>query len=180
MENNSTFDAANDAFFADFIKCISTEPDEIEVVDASLCLITNEPLKKYAIRLNCGHCFNYEPLSNAIFQYKKDLKNNTNFVDADTLCPYCREKTVGLLPYVPISEKINGVNMPHKHSFGEKSCKHVMMNKKECGRKCYFDKCHLHLETNDNVVIMCKGITKAGTPCKNKASVENYCKLHSK
>jgi hypothetical protein len=180
MENNLTFDAANDAFFADFIKCISTEPDDVEVVDTSCCLITNEPLKKYAIRLNCGHTFNYEPLYNAIHEYKQDMMMNNGPV-ADTHCPYCRERTEGLLPYVPTSEKAYGVNMPHNHSFGKNLCKHVMRNKKECGRKCYFDKCHLHLEINDNLVTMCKGITKAGNPCKYKASTtENYCKLHSK
>jgi len=180
MDNNLTFDAANEAFFSDFMKCVSSEQDELEVVDTSLCLITNEPLKKYAIRLNCGHTFNYEPLSNAIFQYKQDIKNITNLVDPNTHCPYCREKTVGLLPYVPISEKIHGVNMPHKYSFGSNVCKHKMSLKKECGRKCYYDKCYLHLDMKD--VVVCKGLTKAGLPCKNKArsNVVNYCKLHSK
>jgi hypothetical protein len=177
----TTFDDANNAFFADFMKCISTEQDDEQVQDVSLCLITNEPLKKYAIRLKCGHTFNYEPLSAAIRQYKLDAKSYINRIDPNTHCPYCREKTDGLLPYVPTAEKIHGVNVPHKRSFGENLCNHMMLNKKECGRTCYFDKCYLHLEQVDPNVVMCIATTKAGTPCKNKAStVENYCKMHSK
>jgi len=84
-----------------------------------------------------------------------------------------------LLPYVSISEKIQGVNMPHNHSFGTNTCKHKMSSKKECGRTCYYEKCYMHIDSPD--AIMCNGITKAGTPCKNKASTsENYCKLHQK
>lgn len=174
----ANFDDANDAFFSDFMKCISTEEENIQQ-DVSLCLITNEPLEKYAIRLNCGHSFNYLPLANAIHQYKLDQTKNGGFIDGNTYCPYCREKTVGLLPYAPVSFKIQGVNMPHKHSFGTNSCKHKMSSKKECERTCYYDKCYIHIETPD--AIMCKGVTKAGNPCKNKAtSVENYCKLHLK
>jgi hypothetical protein len=176
----ATFNDANDAFFSDFMKCISTEQDYEQVEDASLCLITNEPLKEYAVRLNCGHSFNNEPLTFAMYQYKLDQKNNNGLLDCNTYCPYCREKTEGLLPCTPKSDKITGVNMPHKHSFGTNACKHMISSKKDCGRKCYYDKCHIHLGMHDT--IMCKGITKAGTPCKNKASssVVNYCKLHNK
>lgn len=178
----TTFNDANEAFFADFMKCISTEQDDEPVEDASLCLITNEPLKEYAVRLNCGHSFNYEALASAIFEYKNDQMRNHIIVGKDTYCPYCREKTQGLMPCTPKSEKITGVNMPHKYSFGTNICKHIMTSKKECGRKCYFDKCHLHLGTPDACVVMCKGVTKSGAPCKNKASsaVDNYCKLHQK
>jgi hypothetical protein len=173
----ATLDEANSAFFADFMKCISTEQEE-ETSDVSMCLITNEPLKKYAIRLKCGHTFNYEPLAAASYEYKRDIKSNNLPIYSDTHCPYCREKTIGLLPYVPTSEKIHGVNMPHKHSFGENQCRHIMTNKKECGRVCYFDKCYIHLEQHSPVVVMCSATTKSGNPCKNKASSGNYCKLH--
>ena len=180
MSENSTFDAANEAFFSDFMKCISTEQDEEQANDVSLCLITNEPLKKYAVRLKCGHSFNIEPLTYAMYQYKLDKKINNAVMDYNTYCPYCRDKTEGLLPYAPTSEKYHGVNMPHKHSFGNNLCKHNISTNKQCGRKCYYDKCYIHLVMPD--LVICKGVTKAGLPCKNKASshVENYCKLHSK
>jgi hypothetical protein len=176
----TTIDEANSAFFADFMKCISTEQEQEEPENSNVCLISNEPLGKFAIRLKCGHSFNYDPLLHSIYQYKLDQNKNGGIRSMDTHCPYCREKTKGLLPYAGSSyEKIQAVNMPHNASFGENACKHVMTNKKECGRKCYFDKCHLHLEKCD--IIQCQGITKSGTPCKNKASsVGLYCKLHKK
>ena len=176
----NTFDDANDAFFSDFMKCISTEQEqESSPENSNICLITNDPLEKYSIRLKCGHSFNYSPLLNAIQQYKRDQYKHGGIVGLDTHCPYCREKTVGLLPYAPGFEKIHPVNIPHNASFGSNVCKHMTTAKKECGRKCYFEKCYLHIDKCN--IIMCKGITKAGTPCKNKASTaENYCKLHQK
>lgn len=175
----TTFDNANQSFFAEFMKCVSSEAEETD--DNANCLITDEPLGKYAIRLNCGHSFNYLPLSNAIYQFKLDQQKNSGLINYNTHCPYCREKTEGLLPYVPISEKMHGVNMPHAHSFGNNLCDHMMTKKKVCGRKCYFDKCYLHLESYVPVIRLCEGVTKAGTPCKNKATgLENYCKLHLK
>jgi hypothetical protein len=175
----TTFDDANNAFFEDFMKCISTEQDQEQPENSKLCLISNEPLGKFAILLNCGHSFNYDPLLNAIHQYKLDQNKNGGTHSMDTHCPYCREKTKGLMPYAGSShEKIQGVNMPHNASFGSNACKHMTTSKKECGRTCYFDKCYLHIDKSN--AIMCKGITKAGTPCKNKASVGLYCKLHGK
>ena len=181
MATTNTFDDANQAFFADFMKCVSSEAEEPAATDNKVCLITDEPLGKYAIRLNCGHSFNYLPLSQSIWQYKLDQQKNSGNLYRATHCPYCREKTDGLLPYVPISEKMHGVNMPHQHSFGENVCDHMMTKKKVCGRKCYFDKCYLHLESYVPVIRPCEGVTKAGTPCKNKASgSEKFCKLHLK
>jgi hypothetical protein len=176
---DANFEEANSSFFEEFMKCISTEDTKTD--EEKTCMITYEPLKKYAVQLKCGHSFNYEPLLHATYQYKVDQKNNGIKVGLSTPCPYCREKTDGLLPCIPISEKIHGVNMPHKHSFGENKCVHVMMNKKQCDRECYFDKCHLHLETHGPADRLCKGVTKAGNPCKYKASSGNsYCKLHQK
>ena len=175
----TTFDGANDAFFADFIKCISTEPEPESDNKSPLCLITNEPLEKYSVRLNCGHSFNYAPLLNAIQQYKHDQLQTTKTNNMNTHCPYCREMTIGVLPYAPGFEKKLYINTPHTLCIGTNACKHILTNKSECGRRCYYNKCHLHIEKPD--VIKCNGITRAGVPCKNNAtSVEIYCKLHRK
>ena len=171
---DATFEEANSSFFEEFMKCISTE--DTTTNEEKTCMITYEPLKKYAVQLKCGHSFNYEPLLHAIHQYKLDQKKNGGIMGSSTPCPYCRDKTDGLLPYVDGQLKINGVNMPHKHSFGTNMCNHTMSNKEPCGRTCYFDKCYVHMNASDNV---CKGVTKAGNQCKNKASSANsYCKLH--
>lgn len=174
----TTFNDANNAFYADFMKCVSGEKEESQ--NAKTCLISDEPLEKYSIRLNCGHSFNYSPLLNAIQQYKNDqFKHGVTEHSMDTHCPYCREKTPGLLPYAPGFNKIKHVNSPCISSFGTNKCVYNITNKKECGMACYYDKCHLHINKLDKVA--CKGITKAGTPCKNKATpVEHYCKLHRK
>lgn len=182
MDNtSSTFNDANAAFFADFMKSISSEPDEEPQQQQQTCLITHEPLEKYSIRLNCGHFFNYQPLLNAIDEYKRDFKHNNNSLNDKmaTYCPYCREKTNGLLPYVSGFNKIEHVNSPCSASFGSNTCSQIMTTKKICGRQCYFEKCHLHIHHPD--ITKCKGVTKAGNPCKNNAtSVEIYCKLHRK
>jgi hypothetical protein len=179
MTATTNFHEVNNAFFDDFMNCISTEQTTQEDENSKICLISNEPLEEFAIRLKCGHSFNYSSLLNAIHQYKSDQYKISKKQDYDTYCPYCREKTEGLLPYAPNFEKIKNVNIPFNRSFGDNVCAHVMTNKKECGRKCYFKKCYLHIGTCEK--IQCGAITKSGGQCKNKTtSVENYCKLHQK
>lgn len=176
MTNN--FYEVNNSFFEDFMRCISTEKEQ-DVENANLCLISNEPIEKYAIRLNCGHTFNYEPLLISIYKYKEDKKLCGVASSFVTECPYCREKTDGILPYLPGHKKIKDVNIPHKESFGSNTCKYIMGDKNACGKKCYFEKCYLHINKHD--IIQCNGITKSGTQCKNKATpLENCCKLHQK
>ena len=176
---SNTFYEANGAFFDDFMKCISTEPDLLEETDETRCLITNDPLEKYSIRLNCGHSFNYLPLLNAIKEYKSDQYTTCKHYDMNTYCPYCREKTSGLLPYAPGFDQLMYINIPHTWSMGNNICKHVLTKKIECGRKCYYHKCHKHVDKPD--ATQCVGVTRKGEPCKNKAtSLEIYCKLHRK
>jgi hypothetical protein len=78
----------------------SMKTDEIKI--NNICLITNEILTDKFVRLNCGHCFNYIPLWNEIYNQKfapsfhksNNLKNNIQ-------CPYCRQIHNHLLPYYP-------------------------------------------------------------------------------
>ena len=42
------------------------------------CLITNLPLTKYFVKLDCGHCFNYEAIFNDLNNFKKSFDQNLN------------------------------------------------------------------------------------------------------
>lgn len=176
----TTFADANNSFYEDYMRCISTDQEQPDSEFENVCLISNEPLKKHAIRLNCGHSFNYKPLLTSVYEYKLDQTKHGVSRTFYTDCPYCRSRTPGVLPYVPGAEKIKAVNMPYDASFGENICNHIIPStNKECGRTCYYDKCHVHMNKCDPV--MCNGTTKSGAHCKYKAtSGANYCKLHLK
>jgi hypothetical protein len=85
---------------------------------AQVCLISNTPLTKHFVELECKHAFNYVPLF-------KDLVNHkTKFSSLDThrlkvneiRCPYCRNKQGSILPYIeeiglPKEHGVNWINM---------------------------------------------------------------------
>jgi hypothetical protein len=85
---------------------------------AQVCLISNTPLTKHFVELECKHAFNYVPLF-------KDLVNHkTKFSSLDThrlkvneiRCPYCRNKQGNVLPYIeelglPKEHGVNWINM---------------------------------------------------------------------
>ena len=94
------------------------DSDDNNNVSAQVCLITNTPLTKHFVELECKHAFNYVPLF-------KDLVNHkTKFSSLDThrlkvnevRCPYCRNKQGNLLPYIeelglPKEHGVNWINM---------------------------------------------------------------------
>ena len=96
----------------------SDDNNNIDESSAQVCLITNTPLTKHFVELECKHAFNYVPLF-------KDLVNHkTKFSSLDThrlkvnevRCPYCRNKQGNLLPYIeelglPKEHGVNWINM---------------------------------------------------------------------
>jgi hypothetical protein len=96
----------------------SDDNNNIDESSAQVCLITNTPLTKHFVELECKHTFNYIPLF-------KDLVNHkTKFSSLDThrlkvneiRCPYCRNKQGNVLPYieeigVPKEHGVNWINM---------------------------------------------------------------------
>ena len=96
----------------------SDDNNNIDESSAQVCLITNTPLTKHFVELECKHAFNYVPLF-------KDLVNHkTKFSSLDThrlkvhevSCPYCRNKQGNLLPYIeelglPKEHGVNWINM---------------------------------------------------------------------
>jgi hypothetical protein len=95
-----------------------SDNNNIDESSAQVCLISNAPLTKHFVELECKHTFNYVPLF-------KDLVNHkTKFSSLDThrlkvneiRCPYCRNKQGNLLPYIeelgmPKEHGVNWINM---------------------------------------------------------------------
>ena len=67
-----------------------------------LCLISNEPLDKTEIRLECNHKFNYKNLYSEVIINQKSQSYNYFETDKITThqikCPYCRKIINNLLP----------------------------------------------------------------------------------
>ena len=96
----------------------SDNNNNIDEQTAQVCLISNTPLTKHFVELECKHVFNYVPLF-------KDLVNHkTKFSSLDThrlkvneiRCPYCRNKQGNVLPYIeelglPKEHGVNWINM---------------------------------------------------------------------
>jgi hypothetical protein len=95
-----------------------SDNNNMDELSAQICLISNAPLTKHFVELECKHKFNYVPLF-------KDLVNHkTKFSTLDThrlkvneiRCPYCRNKQGNVLPYIeeiglPKEHGVNWINM---------------------------------------------------------------------
>ena len=94
------------------------------------CLITDEPLTEYSVKLECGHAFNYVPLYHDIANHKQKynvMESNAGALTiAEIRCPYCRAKHARVLPFHAALNlpKMNGVNAVFK----EKRCAYPIPN----------------------------------------------------
>ena len=111
------------------------------------CLITGEALLDKHITLSCNHKFNYNALTNEMIQWKSNnnnryycRKNKINF-KTQTICPYCRTATDGLLPWMSVVNgiepvKVTNVNWPKKYWILPKKCKYIFASGKRKGELC--------------------------------------------
>lgn len=120
----------------DFYKEINDEHDidnndSVFLMDLSsndLCLLSKTKLQPNYIKLSCGHKFNYVALINEMYHYKHANQNYYNNIKQNnlynTLCPYCRKYTLGVLPYIPslYKNKIKYVNTPVNMRFINHKC----------------------------------------------------------
>jgi hypothetical protein len=85
-------------FYEELKKSLKSNEEKLE----KYCLITNDILIDKYIDLDCGHCFNYIPLWNEIYNQKfcQSFHKTTNIKDS-IQCPYCRKIHYHLLPYYP-------------------------------------------------------------------------------
>ena len=105
-------------FYKELYESLDDSDNNIDESSAQVCLISNTPLTKHFVELECKHAFNYVPLF-------KDLVNHkTKFSSLDThrlkvneiRCPYCRNKQGSVLPYIeeiglPKEHGVNWINM---------------------------------------------------------------------
>ena len=105
-------------FYKELYESLDDSDNNMDEQLAQVCLISNTPLTKHFVELECKHAFNYVPLF-------KDLVNHkTKFSSLDThrlkvneiRCPYCRNKQGNVLPYIeelglPKEHGVNWINM---------------------------------------------------------------------
>ena len=141
--------------------------DEITNDCEDNCLITNKPLTDNHITLSCNHSFNYVAIYNeAINQKTKYNPNETKKLKMNEIkCPYCRQVTPNILPYIPSIPsvcKIIGVTIPGKYSLTHKNCSWVFKNGNNKGSVCcshgftseHGDYCEKHWKSmNKNKII---------------------------
>lgn len=115
--------------------------------NVNTCLITGEPLTDNYITLACNHSFNYIPLMKERAQWRYNYKNkyycyeNKINMNVQTVCPYCRTVTEGILPWfnqvdgVDI-EKVKWVNWPKSAWYLKNKCLYRFSSGKRKGECC--------------------------------------------
>ena len=120
-----------------FQNFLNSDDDESDI---ERCLISNNPLEINYITLNCNHKFNYKNIYNEVCKQKCKI----NPLESQRLklnqikCPYCREITNNLLPYIEEKniEKIRGVNYPSVYSLSLFKCNYIFKSGKNRNCKC--------------------------------------------
>lgn len=118
--------------------------DELNSLDNNSnnnCLIENKQLTDNFITLSCNHKFNYIPIYNELVKQKtKYNPNETTKLKINQIkCPYCRQITNNILPFIPSINglhKLNGVTIPNKYSLQHKTCSWVYKSGKNKGICC--------------------------------------------
>lgn len=108
------------------------QDESMDVSSNEKCLISNEDLESNYIKLECGHCFNYECLYNEIvYQKTKKILDNNRLKINEMKCPYCRNITNKLLPFYKYYNVnyIRGVNGPTNFTMNLNKCEYIVKNK---------------------------------------------------
>jgi hypothetical protein len=160
------------------------------------CLITYLPLKKDYVRLYCGHCFNYEPIFNEVYNQKYNRPSTeTQLLRKQQIkCPYCRKIQNNILPPNKEFVSVNYVNYPIRYCMKTNFCSYVFKSGKKknirCNKNCYNEYCGTHLKTiekqKNKIVkdcsnccsfILTSGKNK-GKQCSRNNKYDGYCKTH--
>ena len=142
-------------------------------MDTDLCLITNQPLENYSVKMKCGHKFNYLPLYKYLINYKQkfnSMESSKQKLDINEIrCPYCRFRQNELLPYyddICGVKKINGINNEFV-----KNVYNIGIKNPSC---CY----HIYNDSNDTI---CGKYFTGQLPDKYKEKDQGYfCHSHIK
>ena len=114
----------------DFYKLLYATLDQPDNNQGNCCLITDEPLLEFSMKLDCGHKFNYVALYHDVANHKQKYNVMESSFGAlktnEIRCPYCRNKHPAVLPYHAALglPKLNGVNAVFK----DKMCAYLIPN----------------------------------------------------
>lgn len=130
-------------FYSELNKSDDDEDDEKnEVLSAAVnktCLITGKLLEPNSITLDCKHSFNYISLFKELCRQKTfNINDPAPLKINETKCPYCRQITGNILPYIPtiVDRLVRGVNMPSAYCMMLKPCDYIFRQGTNKGEKC--------------------------------------------
>lgn len=138
-------------FFAELAKDDNKESEQkddnvheeggIDKPEVGECLLSGEPLARNNITLRCNHKFNYCPLFHEVVRQKTIYNPNdtSRLMLNEIKCPYCRQITPQILPYIPCEHgisKIKGVNDPKILCLDHKQCTWMFKSGKKKGELC--------------------------------------------
>lgn len=135
------------------------KPDYDELSEKK-CLITGKKLEQNSITLECNHSFNYISLFKEVCHQKKFNINEPSPLRVyEIRCPYCRQITNHILPFIPsiVKQIIKGVNYPPIYCMDFKPCDHIIRQGSHKGDKCnkngfesiYGNICEKHYNQNE-------------------------------
>lgn len=141
----------------DFYKEINNiDTDSDNDNDDNKCLLSNNKLTKNYITLNCGHKFNYISLINEVcsFKFNSNVYSHKQIKLYDTMCPYCRIYTKGLIPYIhtEYNIKIKYVNSPLKYCFKNKNCFYNNFYNYKCNNNAYDTHYGTYCNKHQNII----------------------------
>jgi len=168
--------------FFDELNKIDNKIDNKNITDNSLCLLTHELLERNYITLECGHKFNYIPLYNEICCQKLPSHlETTNLFINQIKCPYCRNITNKLLPYIKIDNCTykRGVNYPSKYCMKLHDCswhnKSGKNKNKPCSKPAYESDAGIFCCSHQNLSL------KNNSKINDMKSIkENWSETHNK
>lgn len=145
-------------FYAELNKQLNSNDEDPTTDDGQgICLISGDTLDDTAVKLLCGHEFNYLPLYKEIKTQKGPHRSRIDVTTmcltvSDIRCPYCRNIQKKLIPYKEIEgvDEIIGINYPEKYVMLEDTCQYVFVtgNKKgmQCNEPCNGKHCKRHVK----------------------------------
>ena len=107
--------------------------------EENLCMLTYQPLSDNYITLDCSHNFNYQALFQEVSNQKIENNLETTHLHINEIkCPYCRNITSKLLPYIPEYNQVlkKGVNSPLKFGIKLYECCWKIKSGKNRGNNC--------------------------------------------
>lgn len=128
LEGNISFSNA-------LLNMLSNEDNKKE--EENVCLISGEKIDENYIKLDCGHCFNYNCLFNELVNQRKANRLETQkTTNTQIKCPYCRHNHKGILPWYYGYKKIKYVNWSKNNVKITIKCQAALKSGKRKGEIC--------------------------------------------